>query len=144
MLVLSNVTQWALLGGHKAGAVSATMVGNDHVREGKAFSNLERGTELGARRGRTEGRIVIMTGPEHYRESERLLEHAEKIQRSEAFGSVLNFVRTANVHALLALAAAVGGLDAVAGPATGSATGRVMNDSEGWLDIVDPDRNTEG
>jgi hypothetical protein len=71
-----------------------------------------------------------MDGPSHYREAERLL--------AAIRGTVdLHAVSLAQVHATLALAAAVGGLDAAEGPGGGSATGRTFADGAAWLKITE-------
>jgi hypothetical protein len=44
----------------------------------------------------------------------------------------------AQVHATLALAAAVAGLDAIEGPGGGSATGRTAYDGNAWVNITEP------
>lgn len=46
-----------------------------------------------------------MTGPEHYRESERLIEEANHVGHSDSWRSY-GMVASAQVHATLALAAA--------------------------------------
>jgi len=88
--------------------------------------------------------VESMTGPEHYRRAEYLLESAHEQLATvthDVFDARLLAVQvsmaTAQVHATLALAAAVGGLDAAEGPGGGSATGRVYADGAAWLSIVD-------
>lgn len=70
-----------------------------------------------------------MTGPEHYRAAERLLEetHPNHVMIPQRR---LDLMRQAHIHALLAAAAAVGGLDL--------AYTRWGADREGWKGIVSP------
>lgn len=80
-----------------------------------------------------------MTGPEHYREAERLIDGAHKVQNDSGPGCGSEELLTeALVHATLALAAAVGGLDAIEGPGGSSATGRTAKDGDAWMEIVEP------
>jgi hypothetical protein len=71
-----------------------------------------------------------MTGPEHYREAERLIEPGEQDANEPEL--VLRDIAIAQVHATLALAAATAQLDAYEGPGGGSATGRSFSDSTAW------------
>lgn len=78
----------------------------------------------------------MATGPEHYREAERILAAEVKPANDPDRVIVLDpeSVAVAQVHATLALAAAVAGLDATEGPGGGSATGRERQDAQAWSD----------
>lgn len=71
-----------------------------------------------------------MTGPEHYRTAERLIAALRDVPLGSEKESAL--LAEAQVHATLALAAAVAGLDAHEGPGGGSATGRTLTDVSAW------------
>lgn len=88
-----------------------------------------------------------MTGPEHYREAERLIDQAASefddpgwrsstMSPAERIARRDSDVALAQVHATLALAAATAGLDAIEGPNGGSATGRSSEDWSGWNDVI--------
>ncbi len=62
-----------------------------------------------------------MTGPEHYSLAEEILGHTASMERG-SIGERSCFAE-AQVHAILAAVAALGGLDANEGPFGGSATG---------------------
>lgn len=64
-----------------------------------------------------------MNGPEHYRTAENLLSGQRSAPRGTAEDR--SVLAEAQVHATLALAAAVGALDSFAGPIDGYATGRL-------------------
>ena len=85
---------------------------------------------------------VMATGPQHYRAAERLIAAVSSDTRSDRAPLVSKdepeTIALAQVHATLALAAAIGGLDAAEGPGGGSATGRTPADANGWYPIVDP------
>lgn len=55
-----------------------------------------------------------MTGPDHYREAERVLDHAEEQAAANSDAWYANAVLAAQVHATLALAAAVAAEQATA------------------------------
>lgn len=96
----------------------------------------------------------MATGPEHYKEAERLLRlasdldisvigHAQnhgvtaaELQASAAQSA--NLVGAAQVHATLALVAATAELDAAEGPNGGSATGRLAEDTVAWEKVLRP------
>lgn len=75
-----------------------------------------------------------MTGPEHYREAERLIAAGEYDETGE---DVLHArdIALAQVHATLALAAATAELDAY-GMADGSATGRTEKRGRAWSEAI--------
>lgn len=95
-----------------------------------------------------------MTGPEHYKEAERLLRlasdygvavmnHAQNIGITsadlQAAGTQsVYLVGAAQVHATLALVAATAELDAAEGPNGGSATGRLAEDTVAWEKVLHP------
>lgn len=95
-----------------------------------------------------------MTGPEHYKEAERLIEIAAKlsmktVQHAKENGAdagemqvmashSANFLAEAQVHATLALAAATAELDAAEGPNGGSATGRLSANAVEWEKVLSP------
>lgn len=79
-----------------------------------------------------------MTGPEHYREAEALLDSVE----DRGFGPEPDHIQTAwlsaaQVHATLALAAATAELDAY-DSGGGSATGRTERRAKAWGAALDP------
>jgi hypothetical protein len=81
-------------------------------------------------------RPVHLAGPEHYRLAEWLAGSA-LLDGTHPDGSPIvrcdemESIALAQVHATLALAAAVAGLDAIEGPAGDSATGRLAEDGRG-------------
>lgn len=70
-----------------------------------------------------------MTGPEHYRAAEQLLERAARRDRHGVplESGTPELIATASVHATLALAAATGGIDPLAS--------RWHSDAEAWKRI---------
>ena len=76
-----------------------------------------------------------MSGPEHYRAAEDLLETAVDGGNVDTEYEDRLTAR-AQVHATLALAAATAGLDAIEGPNGGSATGRGVDDAIGWNRVI--------
>lgn len=82
---------------------------------------------------------IHLTGPEHYREAERLLSQvgvAPSDPPAIAYNE-MGRLAAAQVHATLALAAAVAGLNAVEGPGGGSATGRLAEDGNAWAVVLE-------
>lgn len=79
-----------------------------------------------------------MNGPEHYREADVILTSDDGTceygcPHSGCVHEMAHLAR-AQVHATLALAAAVGGLDATEGPNGGAATGRA--DAVAWQEVI--------
>lgn len=85
-----------------------------------------------------------MTGPEHYREAEKILAACKDADADAATADVAILLRFADVHATLAVAAALAGLDAAEGPGGGSATGRMTEDANEWARAVAPPVPTDG
>lgn len=75
-----------------------------------------------------------MNGPERYRKAKELLGFADNCKRGGA--QELSILLEAQANATLALAAAVGGLDAIMGPGGGSATGRTTQDRNAWNEVT--------
>jgi hypothetical protein len=77
-----------------------------------------------------------VNGPEHYREAERLLVGAQNVMDVAPVDGLTRTECTelAGVHATLALAAAVGGLDWESGSAA-----RWASDEKRWREIVAPE-----
>jgi hypothetical protein len=84
----------------------------------------------------------MATGPEHYRAAERLLFRAAQEVRGGLREKHL--FMEAQVHATLALAAGVAGLDASEGPGGGSATGRTVEEANEWARAIAPLVPAEG
>lgn len=77
-----------------------------------------------------------MNGPEHYRKAEELLDILVNVERgAEAEPGI---IAEAQVHATLALAAALGALDATEGPNGGAALGRQSSDAVAWEQVLRP------
>lgn len=72
-----------------------------------------------------------MNGQQHFREAERLIELTAMTRED-----VLARTHLAMTHALLALTGAVAGLDATEGPGGGSATGRSIEDTRAWDEVL--------
>lgn len=72
-----------------------------------------------------------MNGPEHYREAERILDHAEESAMEQSPEWYANSVRAAQVHATLALAAAT------AYPAARDYYGDESNAMHDWAGVVE-------
>lgn len=80
-----------------------------------------------------------MNGPEHYAAAEDCLsyvaDHSSFPERHQLY------LAKAQVHATLALAAAVAGLDASEGPGGGSTLGRRPEDADAWdVALTPPER----
>lgn len=73
-----------------------------------------------------------MNGPEHYQEAEKLLDAAIRYRPGTEPAEAQVDVALAQVHATLALAAAVGTLDAYQGPINGYSLGRSDSDAAAW------------
>lgn len=75
-----------------------------------------------------------MNGPDHYRKAEQLLDLAKY---SELGSDEERFqLAAAQVHATLALAAAVGTLDAQSGPLQGYSLARSDEDAAAWAVVA--------
>ena len=78
-----------------------------------------------------------MNGPEHYKEAERLIANCQDNNGAVYVGDGQDqVIAAAQVHATLALAAAVGTLDAYQGPISGYSLGRSDSDSEAWQAVT--------
>lgn len=81
-----------------------------------------------------------MTGPEHYREAERLLtrNRTEDYDGTEYVVSVPSDrdLVEAQVHATLALAAATAELDVYEGPTGHDGTGRTSRQVAAWAEVI--------
>lgn len=89
----------------------------------------------------------ITSGPDHYTAACQLLNRARKHFEAAERGDISEYtaltpdlnrlIRFAQTHALLAIAAGIGGLDAVEGPGGGSATGRYsVADADRWATVT--------
>ncbi len=82
-----------------------------------------------------------MNGPQHYLEAQRLIA-AVTFEGTHPDGSPIvrqdepGTIALAQVHATLALAAALGTLDAMAAGVSGAATGRTPDDVEAWREAI--------
>jgi hypothetical protein len=70
-----------------------------------------------------------MNGPDHYRAAEGWL---AEVRYDTVTPQSAQALAAAQIHATLALAAAVATLDAAEGPGGGSATGRTSDDAVAW------------
>jgi hypothetical protein len=75
-----------------------------------------------------------VNGPDHYRAAEGWLSEVRHDTRTPESSQAL---AAAQVHATLALAAAVGTLDAHAAGVSGAATGRIPEDAAAWRQATD-------
>lgn len=77
-----------------------------------------------------------MNGPQHYEEAENLIDDAWQVRiDSDMEGSRMRLA-AAQVHATLALAAALGTLDAFQGPISGYSLARSDSDSAAWQAVT--------
>lgn len=83
----------------------------------------------------------MATGPEHYRIAESLMDHALRPQPEYITEEIRQRnLAMAQIHATLAVAAAIGGLQDYTG-ASGSFLGRDGFDTAEWMKIVNPDNS---
>jgi hypothetical protein len=80
---------------------------------------------------------LIASGPDHYTEGCRVLHEVRTADPSAAREDIDTLLKIAQTHALFAIAAGIGGLDAVEGPGGGSATGRYsVADADRWATVT--------
>lgn len=76
-----------------------------------------------------------MTGPEHYREAQRLLDTMIANGRVSSADLIL---KVAQVHAMLAVTAAIAEMDVYVGGESGAATGRSEKRAKAWTEAMAP------